>query len=246
MTAPKAKAAAERSRGADRRARRAPVMRPAPWRVRLKRGAWALLAILIVAGGLYALTNTRQGTGVGAAGSSGAGRGGSGEYVYQIGSPGLGMDALPLDLPSTAGGTFSLASYKNNGPVLLYFQEGLTCQPCWDQLKAIQADAAKFQALGINTIITVTTDPLDLIRQKLKDDGITLPVLSDVGARASSAWNTNRYQMQHMGERNGHSFILVGVDGRIRWRADYGGAPNYTMFVPTDTVLSQMREGMVP
>ena len=29
--------------------------------------------------------------------------------------------------------------------------------------------------------------------------------------------------------RNGHSFVLVGPDGQISWRADYGGAPDYTV-----------------
>lgn len=232
MSASKAKAQPDNSRDAIRSTKRARAAR----RGRLTRGIWALLAVAGLAAGLYAMyavSNGRPGAGVG-----------SGQYVYQVGSPGPGMDALPLDLPSSAGGSFSLASYKNKGQVLLYFQEGLTCQPCWDQMKAIQADAATLQSLGIVAIVTVTTDPLDLIRQKVKDEGITLPVLADVGARASTAWHTNRYQMQMMGERNGHSFILVGTDGRIRWRADYGGTPNYTMFVPVDTLLAQMREGI--
>ena len=31
---------------------------------------------------------------------------------------------------------------------------------------------------------------------------------------------------------NGRSLILVGPSGKIRWRADYGGEPKYTMYVP--------------
>ena len=211
---------------------------------RMSPAVWIVLAVIVIAGGMYAATR-------GPTSSSGAGAGtsglrGSGQYIYQIGEPGPGKEALPLDLPSTAGGTFDLASYRGKGAVLLYFQEGLTCQPCWDQLKGIQADAAKFQAMGIVAIVSVTTDPLDLVRRKVQDEGITIPVLSDTGARTSTAWRTNRYQMQGMGERNGHTFILVGADGKIRWRADYGGSPNYTMYVPTDTLLTQMKEGALP
>ncbi|WP_166784795.1 hypothetical protein [Cryobacterium sp. TMT2-14] len=45
-----------------------------------------------------------------------------------------------------------------------------------------------------------------------------------------------------MGEsRNGRSFILVGPTGEIEWRADYGGPPNYTMYVPVDEILTQMQ-----
>lgn len=43
--------------------------------------------------------------------------------------------------------------------------------------------------------------------------------------------------------RNGHSFVLVGPDGKIQWRADYGGAPKYTMYVPADTILADLKAG---
>jgi peroxiredoxin Q/BCP len=46
--------------------------------------------------------------------------------------------------------------------------------------------------------------------------------------------------------RDGHSFVLVGPDGTIRWRADYGGAPDYTMFLPTDKVLADLNTERVP
>ena len=39
---------------------------------------------------------------------------------------------------------------------------------------------------------------------------------------------------------NGHSFVLVGPDGKIDWRADHGGAPKYTMYVPVDKLLADL------
>jgi len=207
---------------------------------RFRRGVWVLLALPLVVGGLYALSALGKGGGGGSASH------GSGTYPYAIGSPSPGDPAPPLSLPSTSGGTFDLASYRGKQEVLLFFQEGLTCEPCWTQLQAIQKDLSKFRALGIGPIVSITTDPINQIEQKVKDEGITIPVLADVGATFSSpsVWGTNKYQMQMMGERNGHSFILVGKDGRIRWRADYGGAPKYTMFVPDDTLLADLRQGM--
>ena len=210
---------------------------------RLRRGAWVLFAIPLVVGGLYALTTLGKGGGSG--GGGGASHGG-GDYPYAVGTPGPGDPAPPLTLPSTSGGTFDLASYRGKQQVLLFFQEGLTCQPCWDQLQSLQNDLPKFRALGIGPIVSITTDPIGQIEQKVKDEAIKIPVLGDVGAQFSSAnaWGTNKYQMQMMGERNGHTFILVGKNGRIRWRADYGGAPKYTMFVPDDTLLADLRKGM--
>ena len=40
--------------------------------------------------------------------------------------------------------------------------------------------------------------------------------------------------------RDGHSFLLVGPEGTIAWRADYGGEPDYVMFVPTVKILSDL------
>jgi len=238
------KAKAARQAAAARAAKvQAPKKHTRPVQSRSRRSLWVLLAIPIVVGGLYAITALGKG---GGGGGGGGASHGSGAYPYAIGSPGPGKTAPPLRLPSTSGGTFDLASYRGKAQVLLYFQEGLTCEPCWTQLQAIQKDLAKFHALGIGPIVSITTDPINDIEQKVKDEGITIPVLSDVGAKFSStdAWGTNSYQMQMMGDRNGHTFILVGKDGRIRWRADYGGAPKYTMYVPDSTLLEQMREGM--
>jgi cytochrome c biogenesis protein CcdA len=65
------------------------------------------------------------------------------------------------------------------------------------------------------------------------------PVLSDPDLAVSHAYDANQYGM--MGDmRDGHSFVLVGPDGVIEWRADYGGAPKYTMFLPTDKMLSDL------
>lgn len=234
----RAAAAQQAASGRGRRKVQVP-QRHRPAGGRLRRGFWLLLAVPVIVAGLYALTVVGKGSG-------GSDARGSAAYPYAVGSPGPGDPAPPLTLPSTSGGAFDLASYRGKAQVLLYFQEGLTCQPCWDQLLAIQKDLPKLRALGIDQVVTVTTDPIDQTAQKVRDEGIRLPVLADVGAQFSSsgAWGTNRYQMQMMGERNGHSFVLVGKDGRIRWRADYGGAPKYTMFVPQQTLLADLRAGM--
>ncbi len=241
MSGKKAKAARQAAVTHPSTARRgqSPKTSRPPTASRSRRALWLLLALPLIIAGLYGLTAIGKGGG----GNSASG---GGKYQYAVGSPGPGAAAPALKLPSTAGGTFDLASYRGKAQVLLYFQEGLTCQPCWDQMQAIQKDIAKFHALGIGPIVSITTDPLDQIKQKVKDEGLTIPVLSDVGATYSSpsAWGTNQYQMQMMGDRNGHSFILVGKNGRIRWRADYGGAPNYTMFVPDDRLLADLRQGM--
>ena len=207
---------------------------------RKRRGLRPGIIVLIVAavaivalGAIFFLNNQ---------GSSSAGTGQAGQYAFQVGKPGPGEQAPQIVLQSTTGSTFDLASLRGK-TVLLYFQEGLTCQPCWDQLKDIQANISQFQALGIDQVVSITSDPLDALQQKVTDEGITIPVLSDPRLAVSSAYTANGFGM--MGSsRDGHTFILVGPDGVIKWRADYGGAPNYTMYVPVSNLLADMRAGL--
>ena len=81
------------------------------------------------------------------------------------------------------------------------------------------------------------------MKQKVADEGLSTSVLSDPSLAVSRTYHANQYGM--MGESSdGHTFLVVGPDGRIKWRADFGGAPNYTMYVPISTLLADMKEGL--
>jgi peroxiredoxin len=169
---------------------------------------------------------------------------GTGAYPYKVASPGPGQAAPPFTLAATTGGRISLSAYRGKS-VLLFFQEGLTCQPCWTQITDLQKHAAQLKAAGIGQVISITGDPIGPITQKARDMGLTTPVLADPGLAVSRSYRANAYGM--MGSSaDGHTFILVGPDGAIRWRADYGGAPKYTMFLPTATMLADMKAGEHP
>ncbi len=169
-------------------------------------------------------------------------QGTAGRYAFQVGDPGPGAKAPPIRLATTAGATFDLATPAGQ-TTLLYFQEGLGCQPCWDQLTDIQANLDRYRTLGITRVLSITTDPLDAIRRKVADMRITIPVAADPDLAVSRAYQANQHGMMGT-SRDGHSFILVGSDGMIRWRADYGGAPDYTMYVPTESLLADLRAGL--
>lgn len=174
------------------------------------------------------------------ASSSESPQGGTDPRSYDVGSPGVGEMAPAFSLPASTGQTIDLADYRGQ-TVLLYFQEGLMCQPCWDQITDLERSANKVEGEGVDAMVSITTDPVDLITRKVEDERITTPVLSDPDLAVSREYSTNQYGM--MGDtRNGHSFILVGPDGQIQWRADYGGAPDYTMYVPVERLLTDLRE----
>lgn len=190
----------------------------------------AAIAVL----GLIFAFNNRGGT-------TSAGRQ-AGKYPYQVGQPGPGQPAPQIRLPAADGERFDLGAARGQ-TVLLYFQEGVGCQPCWDQLRDIEARWAEFQALGIDQIVTITGDPLEALRQKVALEKLTTPVLSDAGLGVSKTYQANQYGMMGT-STDGHSFIAVGKDGRIAWRADYGGAPKYTMYVPVPDLLADLRNGL--
>lgn len=168
----------------------------------------------------------------------------AGQYAFQVGKPGPGAAAPAIRLPSTTGGMFDLASVRGQR-ALLYFEEGIMCQPCWDQLRDIESSIDRFRALGIESVVTITTDPIDALKQKAAMEGLSMPVLSDPDLSVSKAYDTNSYGM--MGRsRNGHTFIVLDKDGRILWRADYGGAPKYTMYVPVRNLIADLRRGLPP
>lgn len=163
------------------------------------------------------------------------------DVSYDVGDPGPGEQAPDFTLASTTGEQISLADYQGS-TVLLYFQEGLMCQPCWDQMRDLEQASGDVTAAGIDHMLAITTDPIDLVTRKVADDGLTTPTLSDPDLAVSRTYETNLYGM--MGEsRNGHSFILVGPDGTIQWRADYGGEPNYTMYVAVDDLIADLEAG---
>jgi peroxiredoxin len=166
----------------------------------------------------------------------------AGQPAFAVGKPGPGEVAPTFVLASTAGGNVDLSSLRGR-TVLLYFQEGVDCQPCWDQLKDIEGDWSAFQGLGIDQMISITGDPLSALKQKVTDEALSTPVLSDPNLSASKAYHANSYGMMGTGA-DGHSFLVVGPDGLIRFRADYGGAPNYTMYVKVSALLAQLRQGL--
>ena len=200
-----------------------------PARFRARR--WLLAGAAVLAAGVVVVILQRAPAPAGSSSST--------AYPYVVGSPGPGAEAPAIRLKAGEGTTFDLSTRQGKS-VLIFFQEGIACQPCWEQLKDIESNMSAFKAQGIDEVVTVTGDPAPALRQKVAMEGLRTPVLSDSGLAVSITYHANSFGMMGT-SADGHSFVVVGPDGRIRWRADYGGPPKYTMYVPISQLISDMK-----
>jgi peroxiredoxin len=104
------------------------------------------------------------------------------------------------------------------------------CQACFEQIQSLEQSAAELKSRGL-TLVNITTDPPDVLRQAVTQYGITTPMISDQGGDMSTAYGAIGQGMHP--NTDGHTFVLIDRAGRIRWRRDYT-----TMFVPPDELLA--------
>ena len=157
---------------------------------------------------------------------------------------GAGQEAPEFDLVSVVNGsTFNLMNYANKSDVLLFFNEGLSCSPCLQQMVDIERDYTTFKQMGL-TVVAITTDSPSSLGTWAHNNAISnMMVLSDSSLRVDTAYGTlgAATGSMHEGMAPGHTFILIGKDGKILWREDYGTT---TMYVPMDELLAAVRSAL--
>lgn len=157
-----------------------------------------------------------------------------------VGSVSVGMAAPDFTLPNISGGTFTLSAYRGKSNVLLFFNEGLSCSPCLQQMHDL--DQLNPQFLGLNiVVVSITADSLTMLSSWASANGPQYgKVLSDQGLTVSRAYNLLGADISMMpGSAPGHTFILVDKSGIIKWRQDYGPA---TMYVPNDQIIAAVKQ----
>ena len=87
--------------------------------------------------------------------------------------------------------------------------------------------------------MNIAVDTLDELTPDVREYGIESPYLSDEGGQVTRAYGI---PLTHGGEP-GHTFILVGKDGRIKWIKDYAAPENGgLMYVEPDEVYQEVSE----
>ena len=97
----------------------------------------------------------------------------------------------------------------------------------------------RFQELDV-ALLSIAIDPLERQASDAARLGIQVPMLSDGDRTVSKAYGVMRWAM---GGEPGHTFVLVGADGRVRWLRDYGAPENGgLMYVPVEQLYSEIQQ----
>lgn len=150
-------------------------------------------------------------------------------------------------LPATTGGTVTLSDFRGKNNVLLYFHEGLSCQPCWEQIPELERALPEFEKMNV-ALLSVALDPVDQWKETIDHYKIKTPILSYTDARTEQDYNLLPFSMG-MGRRAGHTFVLIGTDGTIKWRRDYWPARGHmvaggTMFVEAQYIVEAVKKAL--
>lgn len=161
-----------------------------------------------------------------------------------------GATAPNFSLSATTGQNISLSDYKGKKNVLIYFHEGLSCDPCMQQIPELEKSMDDFNKLNVQLLAVSGVDSIDQLKQGVERFGIKqIPLLSYTNAATEVDYNLLPYSMA-MGRRAGHTFVLVDKEGKIIWRKDYWdgygmmNVPNGKMFVNSSEIVSEVKKAL--
>lgn len=135
-------------------------------------------------------------------------------------------------LPRLDGEPVALSAYRGERNVLLFFNEGYGCPPCWQQARELQEAQAAFDAADTELLVVIV-DPPDRARQEVQRWGLTVPVLLDESREVSRAYRALGFGMH--ADKPNHTFVFVDAAGEIRWWKDYA-----SMYAPTEEVIDRV------
>src|SRR3989344_2294058 len=146
-----------------------------------------------------------------------------------------GVEAPDFSIPSTNGSIISLTDYKGKD-VLLFFNEGVMCSPCWQEVSRLERYKADFDNLN-TVIIPISVDDQATWDPILKEEKIVTPILIDAERKVAAAYKVLGTPSSMHDDRPGHTYVHIKPDGKIHTSVDF---PN--MNAPTTELLKHIKE----
>jgi len=144
----------------------------------------------------------------------------------------VASQAPDFTLPTLDGGQVKLSDFRGEKNVLLFFNEGYGCEPCWQQAVLLQQNLEEFTRTETE-VLAVMVDPPDLLAREAARWRLSLPILLDQSTSVSQAYNA--LGGMHANKPN-HTFVLIDKEGTVRWSQDYA-----SMWVENEAVVQQVR-----
>jgi peroxiredoxin len=144
----------------------------------------------------------------------------------------VSREAPDFTLPTLDGQQVTLSDFRGDTNVLLFFNEGYGCDPCWQQALALQQSLDQYTDMETE-VFAVMVDPPDLLAREASRWGITLPILVDVTTGVSQSYDA--LGGMHANKPN-HTFVLIDKEGKIGWAQDYP-----SMRVDNESVVRQVQ-----
>jgi peroxiredoxin len=106
------------------------------------------------------------------------------------------------------------------------------------QVVDLQSDKSLNQ-LGVE-LLAISPDPVEAWRREGSGLGVTVPMLSDAHNAVWMKYGIPAWMMAS--DEPGHTFFLVGSDGKIAWVRDYGAQEHGgAMYVTPTEIVSHVK-----
>ena len=123
----------------------------------------------------------------------------------------VGMMAPDFTLPDASGKEFTLSSYRDKSPVIVYFYPKANTPGCTTEACGIRDDYSQFEQNGIK-VFGISVDSKEAIRQFIKDHNLNFPLLSDANKVVTKKYGV----LNNLGKANRVTFI-VDKEGKLAY-----------------------------
>ncbi|MEO8451487.1 MAG: redoxin domain-containing protein [Gemmatimonadota bacterium] len=125
--------------------------------------------------------------------------------------PPINSDAPDFSLPSTAGTTVTLSSYRGKNVLLAFFPLAFT-GVCTAELCAFSNDFGEFKSAN-TAVLPISVDSVPTLKEFKTKEKMTVDLLSDFKREVSRAYGT-LLEDKFFSKR---AYVLIDGQGKVRW-----------------------------
>lgn len=145
-----------------------------------------------------------------------------------------GTKAPSFSLSSTEGKVISLSDYQGKN-VFIFFNEGVMCDICWQEISKMEKSKVDFDKLNA-VILPISVDDAATWKPVIEMQKIITPILIDSDRKVSAAYHVLGTPSSMHSDRPGHTYIHIDPQGNVHSSADFP-----SMNVPAQVLLDHLK-----